>query len=372
MSRNVRVALIVFVVTLLWFASGLWKAQNTTEPANPSSSAKHVPVAVAWFEARPYSPKVLARGRTEPNRVVSLRAEVDGRVVAVPAERGQRVTRGDVICQLAKEDRKQRVVQARAAVAEAELEYQGALKLQTRGYQSELAIARSRASLERVRADLKRSETDLANITIRAPFAGVVQSRAVEVGDYMGRADECAVVLETSPLKVVAQISEQQVQQIVPGSTVSVTPVTGGKVTGQISYISQQAAPGTRTYRVEVIIDNPDQQLRAGLSAEILIPVNEMYAQRIPSGLLSLDDEGELGVRVLTDDNRVAFARVQIIGDEPRGVWVLGLPERTRVITVGYEYVANGERVEPTLDDSLMTSGEQISESGASGLPVKQ
>lgn len=363
MSKNVRVALIVFISTLLWFASGLWKAQKGVERTEVRATGQTA-VTAAWFEARPYVSSLVARGRTEPNRAVVLRAEVDGPVIAVPGQRGQRVAAGDTVCELADQDRGQRLVQARAVLAEAELQYQGALKLKTKGYQSDVAIAQAKAALETARADLKRREIDLANTAIKAPFAGIVESRAVEVGDYMDRGGECAVVLEISSMKVAAQVSEQQVQRIVAGDLALVELVTGARLEGQISYIGQQAAPGTRTYRVEVLIPNPDQQLRAGLTAEIVIPVHNVMAQRIPSSLLSLDDDGGLGVRLLTEDDRVRFTRVQIVGDEAQGVWVLGLPERARLITVGYEYVANGEVVDVTMDNLIERN------SSAAGLNV--
>jgi hypothetical protein len=63
-----------------------------------------------------------------------------------------------------------------------------------------------------------------------------------------------------------------------------------------------------------------------------------------------LDDAGRVGVRLLDEKNRVRFSLVELVGDHPQGVWVTGLPEKTLLITVGQEYVSNGEEVSVTLE----------------------
>ncbi|MCV6605942.1 MAG: efflux RND transporter periplasmic adaptor subunit [Porticoccaceae bacterium] len=323
----------------------MWKAPQVEEQADTAENRRTL-VTAQWFQAQPYASQFSARGRTEPNRAVNLRAEVSGRVIAVPAERGQRVAAGDVVCHLAVEDRQQRVNEANAALKEAQLRFQGVSKLKQQGLQSELAIAEAKSGLERARADLKKRQLDLQNTEIRAPFAGVVETRPVEVGDFMNRGDSCAQLLEISPLKVVAQVSEQQVQQISLGSPAQVQLVDGSQAAGEVIFLGQQASAATRTYRIEATIDNADNRLRAGLTAQFVVSSRELLAQRIPSSVLGLGDSGEIGVRLLDDDKRVQFQEIQIVGDDAGGVWVLGLPQDALLITVGQEYVTSGEQVE--------------------------
>ena len=352
-NKNVRVALLVFIVTFLWFLSGAWKAPKVEEQSE-SLEDKQTLVTAAWFYARPYTSQFSARGRTEPNRMVKLRSEVSGRVVAVPVARGQRVSKGDVICQLAIEDRQQRLDEATALLKEAVLRFEGTNKLKQRGLQSDLAIAEANSGRERARADLKKRQLDLNNTMIRAPFDGVVDSRDVEVGDFMISGGVCANLLEVSPLKVVAQVSEQKVQQVALGSPVQVRLMDDLVQQGVITYLSQQADANTRTYRIEATIPNTNGQLRAGLTAQFLVPSREIIAQHIPSSILSLGDGGEIGVRLLNDDYTVQFAQIQIVGDDDNGVWVLGLPEQALLITVGQEYVANGEQVKATVVETAV------------------
>jgi multidrug efflux system membrane fusion protein len=101
----------------------------------------------------------------------------------------------------------------------------------------------------------------------------------------------------------------------------------------------------TRTFRVEIELPNPDAKLRDGVTADIHIPVRQIKAMRISPAILILDDQGKVGVRAVVD-GRVKFFPVQIQTDNPDGMWVTGLPDRVNVITVGQEFVNNGEHVD--------------------------
>lgn len=357
LNNKVRTALIVLVLIAVWFLSGLlFKDSNGQTPQKVNGSEADTAhkledvqpltkVKTRWLEAQSYSRQVIARGRTAVNRQVTLRAEVSGRVVAVPVEKGQSVTPGEMVCELATEDRPQRVREAQSAVEEADIEYRGALKLKQRGFQSEVAIARAKARLDTAKADLSLKQMNLANTKIIAPFAGFIDTRPVEVGDYMDRNHICAELVETNPLKVVARLSEREVVRVSVGRPAQVTLSTGEKVRGEVIYLSQLADPVTRTYNMEILLPNPDHRLRAGVASQVLVAADELQAHRIPASLLALGDSGEVGVKVLDDDNSVRFSPVTLVGDDSEGVWVTGLPPRVQLITVGQEYVSIGEEV---------------------------
>ena len=73
--------------------------------------------------------------------------------------------------------------------------------------------------------------------------------------------------------------------------------------------------------------------------------MRELRAQKISPGILVLDDNGAVGVRIVKD-GIVHFVPVKIVSDGPDGMWVSGLPDHVTVITVGQEFVSDGERVE--------------------------
>ena len=104
--------------------------------------------------------------------------------------------------------------------------------------------------------------------------------------------------------------------------------------------------PSTRTFRVELEVPNPDGRFAAGTSAELVIEDEPVPAHRVSSALLALDDAGTIGVKAVDDEGVVTFHPARVVRAEADAVWLTGLPERLRLITVGQGFVRPGDRVE--------------------------
>jgi len=104
----------------------------------------------------------------------------------------------------------------------------------------------------------------------------------------------------------------------------------------------------TRTFRVEIDVANPDLSIRDGQTAEILIASAGKQAHLLPQSALTLNDDGNLGLRLVGPDNVSKFMEVDLLRDTIEGVWLAGLPEEVAVIVVGQEYVNDGVEVAPT------------------------
>ena len=103
----------------------------------------------------------------------------------------------------------------------------------------------------------------------------------------------------------------------------------------------------TRTFRVEIAADNADYGIRQGLSAEIVLPIASEPAHLISPASLTLDENGQVGVKTVDTENTVGFLPVQVIGEDSEGLWIAGLPPQLRIITVGQEFVKAGQVVTP-------------------------
>ena len=335
----------IVVAITLWLASGQFSVEGdesiTEDTATEVTAAKNA-VRVRTQSAEEVMRMIVVNGKTAPARIVRLAAETDGRIVHVGADRGASLERGDVIVRLDERDRAARLSQAEATVKQREVEYEARERLKSESYVSEAQLQESVAQLEMARAELTRAKLDLEYMTIRAPFAGALQARAVEVGDFVKRGDPIATYVDNRTIIVNADLSEFDARFVNVGDIAEAALATGETVRGRIRYVAPVADEGTRTFGVELEVDNKDRALRAGGTAELRIPAESVLAHRVSPSLLTLDDAGNVGVKIVNDAGKVEFIVADIALSTNEGVWLAGLPETATIITVGQGYVASG------------------------------
>lgn len=356
-SILIVIGMVVWVYSGQLFDSSAEASPEVQEEPDPETEASTPLVRGVFSQAHPHGRELVLQGRTEANRQVQVRAEVAGRVVELPVEKGAVVAEGDLLCRLAVDAREDAVKMAGAAMREAELKYQGVANLQSRGLQSQIILAEARTRLESARVSLRQAELDLANTRIPAPFAGVVQEQPVELGDYLATGGVCAGVLDPNPMLLVGQVAEKDVAHVAPGAMVRATLLDGYSTEGQISYVSLEGDSVTRAYRIEAEVANDDLDLRAGLTAEIRLSLGSSPAHLISPGVLVLNDQGLVGVRTVNGDDQVEFHAVRIIDEGMEGVWVVGLPNKVNIITVGQEEVFSGQEVRVDLTPLVSAAG---------------
>ncbi len=337
----------IVLVVVIWLLSGQVGGDNdqATVADQAQKTAPGNAVRVRTQSAEEVMRTIVVNGKTAPARVVNLAAETDGRVEFIGAERGASLDEGDVIVRLDERDRSARLAQAEATVKQREVEYEGRSRLQTESYVSEAQLQEAIALLETAKAELTRARLDLTYMTIGAPFAGALQARSVEVGDFVSRGDPVATFVDNRTIIVSANLSEFDARFVEVGDEASALLATGETVRGRIRYVAPVADEATRTFEVELEVDNRDGALRAGGTAELRIPAEQVLAHRISPSLLTLDDAGNVGVKIVNADGRVEFVVADIALSSNDGVWLAGLPETATIITVGQGYVASGALV---------------------------
>ena len=349
LKPSYRAAAAITVLVALWLGSGILSGGASKHGDDSKTKANAIPVVqVQRLAAIPRDASITVRGRTQALHSVDVKAEIDGVVQALHFEKGDFVKAGQVLCELRTNDRAAKLDQTKAQVAETEQKYNANVALAKQGYLAKTLLAESATALEAARASERTSEIDLARTQIRAPFDGLVDDRYVNVGDLMHDGDKCALLIAPEPFLAVGMVSEHDVGSIKAGNPASATLVTGETVQGRVRFVANRADTGTRTFRIEVELPNPNAKLRDGVSADIHIPVRNLEATKISPGILVLNDNGIVGVRTV-QDGVVRFRQVQIVSDGPDGMWVTGVPGGTTVITVGQEFVSEGARVKPVM-----------------------
>lgn len=357
----------IAVLLLAWLASGQLNqepvvfdpsiAERNEQDLNQLNDQTPTRVRVVQSQAQLKTRYASVRGKTQNKRTVQVRTEIQGRVVNRAVERGQSVAANQLLCGLSVDDRQAALVESQQRVNQARIDYEGAKQLRAKGYNSESAIAAAKANLATARAELKRRDLALRKTEIRAPFAGFVEDVHLEIGDYAQPGTACATLVDLNPMLLVGRVSERVVLNIEPGIEAIGELADRSVVRGPITFVGQQDDPATRTYAIEVELNNESGKLRSGMTTQIRIPVEEAFAHKISPALFSLDNEGGYGVRVVNNDDRVEFYSVTIVAEDEDGVWVSGLPNTSNIITVGQELVISGERVDPVfINETLAKS----------------
>lgn len=333
---------------------------------------------------------VLVRGRTEAARQVNVMAETAGKVISPPLRKGAYIETGQTLCQLDPGTRdanlleskarlleamaalpKARAVSAGAAAAlvEAKINENAARRLKENGYASETRAAQAKAALqaavanveaakagvisakassEAAKAGVAATEKDIENLTITAPFSGLLETDTAELGALLLPGALCGTIIQLDPIKLVGFAPETEVERVLVGAMAGARLATGREIVGRVTFLSRSADALTRTFRVEVEVPNTGLAIRDGQTVEILIASEGTSAHLLPQSSLTLSNDGDLGVRFVTGDSIVGFAPVKIIRDTTEGVWLAGLPDQINVIIAGQEYVIKGVKVAVT------------------------
>jgi len=339
----------VLGVVVVWVGLGEFGSSGSRPTPARAGEAVAVPmkkVGVVKVTAEPYRRTLIVSGRTEANKTVAVSSRGPGFVDDLPVAKGSTVAAGTVIARLADEGRSAALKQAEAQFAQRRAEFDAATRLTETGANPRLNLSASRVAVDAAAAALELARVEVDKKTLVTPVAGIVDQIPVERGQAIGDGRLVATVLSLDPIVVAAEVSERAVGRVTVGRPAEVRLVSGETVPARVSYVSRSAAERTRTYRIEVEAANPDNRIAAGLTAEIALPSEAVAAVRLPRSVLSLADDGTIGVRFVDDASRVAFATIELLDDTPQGLWLGGIPDGARVIVAGQEFVKVGEKVE--------------------------
>ncbi len=343
----------------IWLLSGQFGSDATATPNAAAVEDRDTPrtsVRVRTQSAEEVIRTIVVNGKTAPARVVEIAAETDGRIEAIGAERGASMAAGELIVRLDARDRVARLAQAEALLKQREVEFEARRQLQGESYVSEAQLAEAVALLENARTEVTRAKLDLEYMNIRAPFDGALQARMVERGDFVSRGDPIATYVDNRTIIVSANLSEFDAKYVETGQQAEARLATGETVFGRLRYVAPVADDATRTFNVELEVDNSDGSLRAGGTAELRIPAEQVYAHRIAPSLLTLDDAGNVGIKIINDAGAVEFVVADIALSSSEGVWLAGLPQTTTIITVGQGFVGAGAVVDAVAESDADTA----------------
>ncbi|MBT0957163.1 efflux RND transporter periplasmic adaptor subunit [Alphaproteobacteria bacterium KMM 3653] len=386
-------------------AEGDTVVEAEAEEAQENTGERRVSVIAVRSTAQEINSAVLIRGQTEAARQIDVRSETSGLVNSEPLRKGTFVEQGQLLCEIEAGTRETALAEAKARLGEAEakvpeaearvpeaqsrvLEAQARLEealindraaqsLSKDGFASGTRVASTNASVSSARATLQAAESgvkaasstvesaiaavtaaragvaaaekEIERLAIHAPFSGLLESDTAELGSLLQPGGSCATVIQLDPIKLVGFVPETEVDKVRLGARAGARLATGHEVAGEVTFLSRSADASTRTFRVEVAVENNDLSIRDGQTVEIAVASDGAEAHLVPQSALTLDNSGRIGVRFVESGDVAGFAPITVLRDSQEGVWVGGLPKEITIVTVGQEYIIDGVPLDVTL-----------------------
>jgi len=327
-------------------AAGCGPSEGKTEVAGPPPE-RVVAVSVQTVQPGPMKDVLILPGETRPSEDVRLAADQSGQVEWIGPREGQAVKKGELLAKI-------EVFSLKAALDNAE----AAFKLS-----DELYRRRQRLFERKIisREELDQSETDRAvkmggvrqarvqyeQGFLRSPLDGRVNYLHVDPGEYVSRGNPVLDLVNIDRIEIDVNVPEMDVRYLKPGQPVMLRVDALGEEVfqGSIDFVAYKADSTTKTFRIKVMVDNPDHRIRPGMIARVAF-LRRVVPDALAAPLFAIVDKG--GERVLfVEDNGVARSRTISIGviEKDRVQITKGLESGDRLIVSGQKMVEDGIKV---------------------------
>ncbi|MCX7287771.1 MAG: efflux RND transporter periplasmic adaptor subunit [Rhodobacterales bacterium] len=349
-------ALCVLLAAAAWIATGEFASVGSAE----GSGGKETSVTTAVADPKPLVRTVAAvdpvfidhartirlSGVTAADKRTVLAARADGVINSLSLVKGGNVTPDELVMTLEGPETLAQAKIAEISLAQRERELERTDRLFAGGNAPEIEVTNARSARDAAAAELARAKASVERLELRAPFAGIVDTLDVELGEWVQTGAPVATILALDPILVQAEVSELDLASVKVDAEARVRLANGTELVGAVRLVAREASSQTRTFPVEIALPNPGLALPSGMTAEVLLSATPVRAVVVPRSIITLSDTGVLGVRVVGADNVAAFAPVAIIDDTPEGLVVTGIPEGQRIVTAGQDLIRDGDTVE--------------------------
>ena len=373
------------------------KETNTYKSEDSSNENEELVFSVETkiFKASLIDQSIELQGQTIHNKKIDVKSETSGNISEINFSRGDKVNKNLSLVLISMDDRKEKLLSAQKDLERLskelilneknrdnllrqniekiklyEIEYASAKQLIDKGLSSksklslasfnladaeadredikikfESTLANLEAQITNVKSLLKNIKLDIAKTNISAPFDGIISEKMVEETEFISVGTPLFTIIDLDPIKIEGYLSEFDVNKVSVGTNALIEDSNGIKKNGTITFISPSAEISTRTFEITIEANNKDLTYKSGITTKIIIKGSELKAHKIPPSILTLLDDGTVGVKAVNKENNVVFYPIKTIKDTIDGMWVSGLPESVNLIISGQEYISIGEKI---------------------------
>jgi multidrug efflux system membrane fusion protein len=337
-----QIVLGMVLATFLWMISGVFKYEKIAEEDN-SKVANYKSMKSKAILRNKY---LTVNGVLQAKDVVEIYAEVEGKVIELPAKEGSDLSKGEAIIVIDSKNKQELLQQAEATLAQRKIDYNAAKTLSANKLASKETLAEKEAQLYNAEANLKAAQLALANCIVKAPFDGYLDHINVDVGDYISSASTTlGVFLDRTYMHAMVAIPQKYIHDLKQVENAEVIFNDNLSALGKVIFIGQVADEKTKTFALKVEIDNNTLYRANGETVTVRLPYQQKMAHKVPMSVLLLSDDGAIIVKTINKEGMVADNQIEFVEEDSDGVWISGLPEECEIITMGGHFLKSGTRI---------------------------
>lgn len=334
-------AAVILLLSLFLYSCG----GNKTEEKNNNQKLPLVKVQ----EVKPgfFAEKFSVVGIVKPYASAKISSEEGGLILSILKDKGDNVSKGQIVVRLKKDVQTATYDQLVAQYELAKLNFEKQQQLYEDNATTEIAYLTAKWQLEAAAKGLDVVKTHISKGFIRSPISGVVDDKYMNKGEMSAPGVPILSIVDVSRVKISAGVPERYVEQISKGQIVKITVdvLQGQEFSGKISYISPTLSQGSRTFEIEIIINNKLRQLKPEMSANVELTRSELEnVIAIPQDYIV--DYGDEKYLFVIEDG-IAKKRDVVLGGRNGNLVLVrsGLNGGDKLITEGFQSLNDGDKV---------------------------
>ena len=345
-----------WLATIIALAVVLWMASDNFLPGPPQevldkikttqTEKKEKTFIVSAVKVKNNDTDIVVRasGVTEPIYSINIIARRSGIVTDILVTEGSKVEKGQVIASLDRENLAMDLEAAISAEKSAQQSFDIAEKL-GKNYASNLELVQSEAALKQAIAQVASIKQQIAHTEIKAQKSGILEELSLETGQFIKKDNVVSTIMGMATMKLIAPVPQTQIGKISLNDNVVITIPGIEEKIGKVKRIASAANQATRTFDVEVELENKDGSVRAGMSSEVSIVIDQAKAFSVSPAHLAISEDGSLRVKTVNSENIVSIIDVKLIRASGNMAYVSGLNDGDLMLTTGQAFVSEGEKI---------------------------
>lgn len=330
----------------------LYLLNSTAYAANPAAQTMAAVVEASKAQAATYQASVNSVGTLVAEQGITVKSEVAGRVTKILFQSGQYVKQGAPLVQIYPDILQAELAANQAAAELSKVNYQRNEMLYKKGAISISTLDQAAAQLKSDDANVEKTQAQLSQTLVTAPFNGFLGIRQISLGDYLNAGSAIVNLEDVDPIFVDFSVPEKYLMKIRTGDNVTITSNTYGSQTfiGKVIAKDSLINANTRTLSIRAVAPNPKNELAPGSFVEVSMQLGQPEnLVLIPQTALSYSKEGAYVFRIV--DGKAVKTVVELGERENKDIYITkGLAPGDAVVSAGSLKLHDGSIVKIRTD----------------------